>query len=86
MKEAKKFREEHDHQFRQGLMSPQHFGYFIGFEHIFGPPPPETILTLEEAKRREFEAKKERAEQAQENLVGILGRAAAKGATLTPVI
>lgn len=86
MAQARAFREEHDHEFRQALLSPRHFGRFVGMEAVLGPPPADTIKTLEEVKREEAERNRRLPEEAREYFLNnsILARAAKRGGSFSP--
>lgn len=86
MAEYKKFREEHDHEFRQALMSPKHFGAWLGMESVLGAPPAETMKSLEEAKEEQAERNKHLPDEAKVYFLqdSILARAAREGRDFTP--
>lgn len=56
---AKRWREEHDEEYRQGLRSPAHWGQFIGMPHIMGEPPKEEVQAASRVRRDEQRAELE---------------------------
>jgi hypothetical protein len=86
MAQARAFREQHDHEFRQALSSPKHFGVFLGMGGVLGEPPPESIKTLDEVKAEERERNKRIPEESKLYFLedSILARAAREGREFTP--
>lgn len=65
--DAKRSREKHDAEWYEALSSPRHFGAFLGFQQILGPPPEKPPEKTREEKIRDGFAAATRA------LRGILG-------------
>lgn len=86
MARYKKWREEHDHDFRQALMSPRHFGAYIGMESVLGAPDPESVRSFEEAQAEERARNERLPEESKVYFLNdsILARAVREGRGFSP--
>ena len=84
--EYRRWREEHDREFRQALASPKHFGVFLGMPSVLGEPPQEETRSAEQTKEEEAERARQLAEDSKVYFLNdsIFARAAREGKEFSP--